>query len=161
MTCARLERGDVLDGTSRIDPGLRDQRDGDAAAGGEQAQHDENGFDCHGRVPPVPTDDAERTLFDARSWLELAQAASGYPSLKLAMVRSVRECRVRSALRRNTQVFERTPGQPVGVAYAGSGAKDNALCDELLNYGRLTGVVQVTPCLVKGQAHDVKHLGIE
>jgi hypothetical protein len=103
----------------------------------------------------------KRVLLDARSWLELAQAGSGYPSMKLAMVRSVCECRVRSGLRRDTKVFERTPGKLVGVAYAGSGAKNNALCNELLNHGRLTSVVQVTPCLIKGQVHDMKHLGIE
>ena len=84
MTCERLERGDVLDGTSRIDPGLHEQRDGDAAAGREQANTMRMASIAMAASLPVPTDDAKRAVFDARSWLELAQAASGYPSIKLA-----------------------------------------------------------------------------
>jgi hypothetical protein len=78
MTSERLERSDVLGRASRIHLGLHDQRHGDTAAGGEQAQHDEKDFDCHGRVPLSRSDDVNQCgPFDARSPVELAQAAGG------------------------------------------------------------------------------------
>jgi hypothetical protein len=85
MTSERLERGDVLDCASRVHLSLHDQSNGDATAGSEQAQHDEENFDCHGRVLcPVPTDGAQRGLFEARSPDQLVQTAGGYPNMKLA-----------------------------------------------------------------------------
>ena len=62
----------------------------------------------------------------------------------------VRSVPVGLGLRRDAKVFERTPCKPVGIAYASSGAKDNALCDELLNHGRLTG--SASPCAFKNRA---------